>query len=445
MTNVLIIDDEKDILNMLARIIELEGYSIFKAGTGKEGIKIFKKEKIHLVITDVKLPDAKGIDLIIDFKHFRPETEIICLTAYGKIEDGVQAIKNGAFDYLIKGDDNKKILPLLSKARDKAALQFKVSRLKSQLTEKFGFSRIIGSSKPLLNAIDMAKRVAPLDTNVLITGPTGSGKEIFSRAIHSESNRASENFLAINCSALSKDLLESEMFGYKAGAFTGAVKDKPGLLEEAHLGTVLLDEIGEMHPELQAKLLRFLEEGTFIPLGDTKEKQVDVRVISATNMNIKKAIEEGYFREDLYYRLSVFTIDLPGLDERKKDIPELTNFFVKAIGLKVNKSIQLISDEFIEALQKHQWKGNIRELRNIIERSIILSNDGKLTDDLLPFDFLLNKNPGINTGLFKLKDVEAAHLKNILKYTQGNKTKAAEILDIGLTTLYNKIKEYQLD
>lgn len=445
MTNVLIIDDEKDILNMLARIIELEGYSVFKASTGKEGIKIFKIEKIHLVITDVKLPDAKGIDLITDFKRFRPETEIICLTAYGKIEDGVQAIKNGAFDYLIKGDDNKKILPLLGKARDKAALQFKVSRLKSQLTEKFGFNRIIGSSKPLLNAIDMAKRVAPLDTNVLITGPTGSGKEIFSRAIHSESNRTSENFLAINCSALSKDLLESEMFGYKAGAFTGAVKDKPGLLEEAHLGTVLLDEIGEMHPELQAKLLRFLEEGTFIPLGDTKEKQVDVRVISATNMNIKKAVEEGSFREDLYYRLSVFTIDLPGLDERKKDIPELTNFFVKAIGLKVNKSIQSISDEFLEALQKHQWKGNIRELRNIIERSIILSNDGILTDDLLPFDFLLNKNPGINTGLFKLKDVEAAHLKNILKYTQGNKTKAAEILDIGLTTLYNKIKEYQLD
>lgn len=443
--NVLIIDDEKDILNMLSRIIELEGYSVFKASTGKEGIKVFRKENIHLVITDVKLPDARGIDLVIDFKQYRPESEIICLTAYGKIEDGVQAIKNGAFDYLVKGDDNKKIIPLLSKASDKAALQFKVSRLKAQISEKFGFHKIIGDSKPLLNAIDMAKRVAPMDTNVLITGPTGAGKEVFSRAIHAASNRTSENFLAINCSALGKDLLESEMFGHKAGAFTGAVKDKPGLLEEAHLGTVLLDEIGEMHPELQAKLLRFLEEGTFISLGDTKEKHVDVRVISATNRDLKKAVEDGTFREDLYYRLSVFTIDLPGLDERKKDIPLLTDYFVKEIGLKVNVNIKSISDEFMEALQQHQWKGNIRELRNVIERSIILSNDGKLTEDLLPFDFLINKNPGINTGLFKLKDVEAAHLKNILKYTRGNKSKAAEVLDIGLTTLYNKIKEYQLD
>lgn len=443
--NVLIIDDEKDILNMLSRIIELEGYSVFKASTGKEGIKVFRKENIHLVITDVKLPDARGIDLVNDFKQYRPEAEIICLTAYGKIEDGVQAIKNGAFDYLVKGDDNKKIIPLLSKASDKAALQFKVSRLKAQISEKFGFHKIIGDSKSLLNAIDMAKRVAPMDTNVLITGPTGAGKEVFSRAIHAASNRTSENFLAINCSALGKDLLESEMFGHKAGAFTGAVKDKPGLLEEAHLGTVLLDEIGEMHPELQAKLLRFLEEGTFISLGDTKEKHVDVRVISATNRDLKKAVEDGTFREDLYYRLSVFTIDLPGLDERKKDIPLLTDYFVKEIGLKVNVNIKSISDEFMEALQQHQWKGNIRELRNVIERSIILSNDGKLTEDLLPFDFLINKNPGINTGLFKLKDVEAAHLKNILKYTRGNKSKAAEVLDIGLTTLYNKIKEYQLD
>ena len=443
--NVLIIDDEKDILNMLSRIIELEGYSVFKASTGKEGIKVFRKENIHLVITDVKLPDARGIDLVIDFKQYRPESEIICLTAYGKIEDGVQAIKNGAFDYLVKGDDNKKIIPLLSKASDKAALQFKVSRLKAQISEKFGFHKIIGDSKPLLNAIDMAKRVAPMDTNVLITGPTGAGKEVFSRAIHAASNRTSENFLAINCSALGKDLLESEMFGHKAGAFTGAIKDKPGLLEEAHLGTVLLDEIGEMHPELQAKLLRFLEEGTFISLGDTKEKHVDVRVISATNRDLKKAVEDGSFREDLYYRLSVFTIDLPGLDERKKDIPLLTDYFVKEIGLKVNVNIKSVSDEFMEALQQHQWKGNIRELRNVIERSIILSNEGKLTEDLLPFDFLINKNPGINTGLFKLKDVEAAHLKNILKYTRGNKSKAAEVLDIGLTTLYNKIKEYQLD
>ncbi|AVR45178.1 sigma-54-dependent Fis family transcriptional regulator [Christiangramia fulva] len=442
---ILIIDDEKDILNMLSRIIELEGYNVFKAPTGKEAIKLFKKERIHVVITDVKLPDISGIELVNTFKEINKAAEIICLTAYGKIEDGVKAIKQGAFDYLVKGDDNKKILPLLSKAYDKAELQYKILRLKSQISEQFGFNRIIGSSKPLKNAIEMAKRVAPMDTTVLILGPTGSGKEVFSRAIHSESNRATESFLAINCSALGKDLLESELFGHKAGAFTGAIKDKPGLFEEAHLGTILLDEIGEMDLELQAKLLRFLEEGTFIPLGESREKKVDVRVISATNKNLQKAVEEGAFREDLYYRLSVFTIDLPGLDQRKKDIPALANYFVKNISLKANKNIKTVSKDFIQALQEHHWKGNIRELRNIIERSIILANEEKLTADLLPFDFLLNSNPGLSTGLYKLKDVEKEHIRNLLKYTKGNKTKTAELLDIGLTTLYNKVKEYELE
>jgi DNA-binding NtrC family response regulator len=444
MANIIIIDDEKDILNMLSRILELEGYRIFKAGSCKEGLKVFKNENIHVVITDVKLPDGKGIDLVTAFKEYRPESEIICLTAYGKIEDGVKAIKNGAFDYLVKGDDNKKIIPLVSKAAEKAELQFKILKLRSQVQQKFGFEKIIGASGPIEKAISLAKKVSPLNTTVLITGPTGTGKEVFARAIHSESERASENFMAINCSALGKDLLESELFGHKAGAFTGATKDKPGLLEEAHRGTVFLDEIGEMDMELQAKILRFLQEGTFISLGDTREKKVDVRVISATNRDLQKGMEEGLFREDLFYRLSVFTIELPALDERKGDIKILAEFFTSEFALKMQKKGILLTSEFVAALEQHSWRGNIRELRNIIERAVILAEKEELTPELLPFDFLLNKNTGISIGTFKLKEIEKAHIQNVLIYANGNKTKAAELLDIGLTTLYNKLKEYEL-
>lgn len=444
MTNILIIDDEKDILNMLSRILELEGYQIFKASTYLEGIKTFKKKNIHVVLTDVKLPDGKGTNLVNEVKEIRPETEVICLTAYGNIEDGVTAMKNGAFDYLVKGDDNKKIIPLVSKASEKAELQFKILKLRSQVQQKFGFEKIIGKSDALQKAIDLAKKVSPLDTTVLITGPTGTGKEIFARAIHSESDRASENFIAINCSALGKDLLESELFGHKAGAFTGATKNKPGLLEEAHKGTVFLDEIGEMDLELQAKILRFLQEGTFISLGDTREKKVDVRVISATNRKLQEGIENGIFREDLFYRLSVFSIDLPGLDDRKGDIKILAEFFAREFALKMNKKQLSLTPEFVEALEQHFWRGNIRELRNVIERAVILSETEQLTTDLLPFDFLSNKNTGVSTETFKLKEVEKAHIQNVLIYTNGNKTKAAELLDIGLTTLYNKLKEYEL-
>ncbi len=444
MSTILIIDDEKDILNLLGRILELEGYEVLKAGDAKTGRKLFESRDIQAVIVDVKLPDGNGIKLTAEFKAMKPQAEVICLTAYGNIPDGVQAIKNGAFDYLVKGDDNQKIIPLVSKAMEKARLQFRLARLQSQLEEKYGFGNIIGHSRPVREAIELARKVAAMDTTVLLQGPTGSGKEVFARAIHAGSKRAAENFLAVNCSALGKELLESELFGHKAGAFTSAHKDKRGLFEEAHKGTIFLDEIGEMPPELQAKILRVLEAGTFIKLGDTKETKVDVRVIAATNRNLGQEVENGSFREDLFYRISVFAIWLPSLNERKEDIPVLAGHFMRHFATKMNKQVNEISPGFIDALLRHEWKGNIRELRNIMERAVILAETPTLTAELLPFGFLIKKHTGISTGAFSLKDMEKAHIANVLAYAGGNKTKAAELLGIGLTTLYNKIREYGL-
>ncbi|RNL94542.1 sigma-54-dependent Fis family transcriptional regulator [Sinomicrobium pectinilyticum] len=444
MSSILIIDDEKDLLNMLARILELEGYRVYKAETAKAGKEVLRQQVIHVLLADVKLPDGNGISLVEEYKSISPETEVICLTAYGNIPDGVQAIKNGAMDYLVKGDDNRKIIPLVSTAAEKSQLRFKIKKLHARIQGDYGFDKIIGTSGAIREAIQLAQKVAPLDTTVLLNGETGTGKEIFAKAIHAHSERKTEQFLAINCSALGRDILESELFGHKSGAFTGAQKDKKGLLEEAHQGTVFLDEIGEMDIDLQAKILRFLEEGTFIKLGDTKETKVDVRVIAATHRDLKAGVDKGIFREDLYYRLSAFTVVLPSLNERAEDIPQLAEYFIKLFNAKNRKQVARMSPEFQKALQQHHWKGNIRELRNIVERAIILAETEVLEAELLPMDFYFSRYLAKNASVLSLKEVEQNHIQNILEYVNGNKTKAAKLLGIGLTTLYRKMEEYGL-
>lgn len=440
---ILIIDDEKDIRNLLAKTLEYEGYVVRTAENAKAGMRILGEVQVNVVLCDVKLPDAKGVMLAGEIKADFPETEIICLTAYGTIADGIQAMKNGAFDYLVKGDDNDKIIPLVSRADEKARLQLRIRDLENRMLQKFGFEQIIGNSPFIKQAITLAQKVAPSDATVLLTGPTGTGKEVFAHAIHSSSSRNNRGFVAVNCSAFGKDLLESELFGYKAGAFTGASKDKKGLFEEANQGTIFLDEIGELDLDLQAKLLRVLESGTFLKLGDTKETQVNVRIIAATNRDLEEESISGKFREDLFYRLSVFQIKLPALNDRKEDIPLMTEHFAAQFGLKTGKKINGISKDYSEALKKHSWRGNIRELRNIVERSVILCEGDMLTKELLPFDFEKAKT-GSSAGVFDLKEVEKQHLKKVLDYTGGNKTKAANLLGIGVSTLYRKMEEYQL-
>lgn len=434
---VLLVDDEENLRKVLARVIELEGYTVTQAPNIKEGTKALSKDSFHVVISDVKLPDGNGVEFAGKVKREFPMTEVIVLTAFGTIEDGVKAIKLGAFDYLTKGDHQERLIPLLSKAAEKARLQQKVHILESKIQDKFGFSSILGANKLLLYSIELARKVSATDTTVLLLGETGTGKEVFAQAIHYEGLRKTKSFIALNCSAFPKDLLESELFGHAEGAFTGATKSKKGFIEEAHEGTLFLDEIGEMNIDLQAKLLRVLETGEFYRVGDSKARFVNVRIIAATNRDLEKEIEAGHFRNDLYYRLSVFSISLPPLRERKDDIPLLAKYFVNQFALKTNKAEPVLMQSFLKALEMHPWKGNIRELKNIIERSVILSED-KLDGSILSIDF---NQEDRNNGQ-DLASMERKHIKKILALTDGNKTHAAKILDISLTTLYQKLKEY---
>jgi two-component system NtrC family response regulator len=439
LASVLIIDDEQTLRGLLARIIQLEGYQVFQTDSIKEGLKILHKELVHVVVTDVKLPDGNGVELTSKIKSEFPAIELIVITAFGTIEDGVKAIKNGAFDYLTKGDHQERILPLLSKASEKALLQHKVLALESKLHKKFGFERVIGDSSSIKAAIELARKVAKSDTTVLLLGETGTGKEVFAQAIHYESNRKTKPFVALNCSAFPKDLIESELFGHAEGAFTGAMKAKKGLLEEAQEGTLFLDEIGEMPLELQAKLLRVVESKDYYRVGDPKMRRADVRLIAATNRDLEKEVSSGHFRQDLFYRLSVFNIKLPSLQDRTDDIELLTKHFVIEFTNQTNKTALAIEDSFLKAIRKHNWRGNIRELKNVIERSVILS-EGSLTADLLPVDFDISGEALSMT----LEAAEKKHIQKVLHYVQGHKAQAAKLLDIGLTTLYQKLKDYGL-
>lgn len=438
---ILIIDDEKKLNALLSRIIHLEGYDVFQAYTAKEGLKLIEREDVDVVICDVKLPDANGIELVKQLKQKKAEVEIINLTAFGAIQDGVQAVKNGAFDYITKGDDNDRILPLLQKAIDKAQLSKRVKGLEKQLMKDKSLDYITGTSPAILKAISLARKVASQNTTVLLLGETGTGKEVFARAIHYESSRRECPFVAVNCSGFNQELLESELFGYKSGAFTGANKDKKGLFEEADGGTIFLDEIGEMSPPLQAKLLRVLENQTFIKVGDTRTSQVNARILAATNKNLLAESEKGLFRSDLYYRLSVFTISLPPLSERGNDIELLAEMYLQLFAREVKKQNFSMHPDFVKALKCHPWKGNIRELKNTMERVAILSDTTEVTVDLLPTEFynFINGDP-----LFDIQSVERQHILKVLNYTGGNKTEAARLLGIGLTTLYRKISEYKL-
>lgn len=440
MIQILVIDDEDLIRNLLARMIELEGYKVWKASDCQSALKLLKAQPFDVVLCDVFLPDGNGVDFIREIKKHRPEAEVILLTAHGNIPDGVQAIKNGAFDYITKGDDNRKIIPTISRAVDE------VEKKKGKVAPpvSYSFDSIIGSSNGLKQAVALARKVADTDVPVLLTGETGTGKEVFSHAIHYASPRSQYPIMAINCSAFSKDLLESELFGYKAGAFTGAMKDKPGLFEVANHGTVFLDEIGEMAFDLQARLLRVLETGEYIKVGDTKPTKVDVRIISATNRDLKKEIENGHFREDLYFRLSVFQIHLPPLRERKEDIEMLAETFLKRFSTKLKKEIKGMTSEVVDILKGAEWRGNIRELKNVMERSAIVCDEEVTVQDL-PIDLQcagMDEEQGKEE--FELAVIEQKHITKVLQYTRGNKTEAARLLKIGLATLYRKIEAYHI-
>lgn len=441
--SILIIDDESSIRMLLGRILELEGYEVLKAKDRLSALGILRKSEVQVILCDVFLPDGNGVDMVPELQKLAPAAKIILLTAHGNIPDGVQAIKNGAFDYIVKGDDNLKIIPIVSRAMDAIAAERKKNGGKSaNKGASYSFDKIVGKSALISDAIRQARKVAPIDVPVLINGETGTGKEVFAHAIHNGSTRSGKSFVALNCSAFSRELLESELFGYKTGAFTGAVKDKRGLLEEADHGTLFLDEIGEMAIELQSKLLRVIETGEFMKVGDTKTSKVDVRIISATNRNLKEEIVKGRFREDLYFRLSVFRIELPPLRFRRDDIPLLVRHLTERCCGRIGRAAVPLTAEAEQIITSYSWPGNVRELMNAIEHALIVCED-EITPGDLPIDILTDDNSHAdNNTLLDLKSMERSHIIKVLNYTCGNKTETARLLKIGLTTLYRKIEEY---
>jgi two-component system, NtrC family, response regulator len=443
--SILLVDDEAKLRSLLARILSLEGYRVLEAGDARTAWKILAREPVPLILCDVKLPDAHGVDLVPQLKAKYPATEVVLLTAYGTIPDGVRAMRHGAFDYLVKGDENEKIIPTVSRALAQAQQSAEAGGQGRKLsTPQAAFAGIVGQSAALQAAIRLAQKVAPTPSTVLLTGETGTGKEVFAQAIHLGSPRAHRALVAINCSTLGREILESELFGHRAGAFTGATKDKKGLLEEADGSTLFMDEVGELPPELQAKLLRVLETGEFLKVGDTKPTRVDVRLVAATNRDL--LAPDNHFRADLYYRLSVFEVRLPPLRERPDDVLPLAGHFLAQWAARHHRAAFSLAPAFAERLLAYPWPGNVRELRNVLERATVLAEGDELTPDLLPYHLQVAPGPGPQgeAAQLTMQQVEKVHIQKVLTYAHGHKAEAARLLNIGLTTLYRKLEEYGL-
>jgi two-component system NtrC family response regulator len=433
---ILIIEDENLQLSLYTRILNSEGYTVFGAQTLSKARNIFRSNQISVCIVDVRLPDGNGIQFLAEIKKTYPETEVIVFTNYGVINDGVTAIKDGAFDYIVKGEVSAKLISVVSQAMHAIARREQQGNL--SLKKSKGFDSILGESEPIKQIKAMGVRVAATSANVLLLGETGVGKDIFAQAIHYASSRVNNSFVAINCSSIGPEMLESELFGYKAGAFTGAVGDKKGIFEEAHNGTIFLDEIGEMSLNLQSRILRVLENKSFIKLGDTKTTHVDCRLIAATHVDLLSSVKEGKFREDLYYRISSFVIKIPPLRERGKDVLILMHHYITLLSNRMNIEIPAVDPKFEDALKKYFWRGNVRELINVLERAIIMSS-GTLTTDLLDVADIEGDLDLDIPVLTRLKDFERQYINKILAKCKGNKRKTARILDISITTLYRKL------
>ncbi|MGI4736274.1 MAG: sigma-54-dependent transcriptional regulator [Janthinobacterium lividum] len=443
---ILLIDDEPNLRQVLSRVLGYEGYTVLPAPDARRGLETLHQHaaEVLVVLCDVKLPDAHGVELLPRLKAQAPTAEIILLTAYGNIADGVQAMKSGAFDYLTKGDSDDQLLVVVERAVEKARLQRRVADLEKQVGAQYSFAAMIGPSAALAKAKALAERVAPTEAAVLLEGPTGSGKELFAQAIHHASPRRAKPFVAVNCSAFPKELLESELFGYKKGAFTGALADKKGLFEEAHGGTLFLDEIGELDINLQAKLLRVLENQEYTKLGDTKPTKGNVRLVAATNRHLRQEADRGHFRADLYYRLSVFVVPVPPLNARRDDIEPLARHFLRLYAAKLRKRLRGMDADFLPLLLRYDWRGNVRELKNVLERAVILADEELLTPDTLPAEFQYPPATTDAADSRSLRAVENRQIRLVLQEVAGNKTEAARVLGIGLKTLYRKIQEYGL-
>jgi DNA-binding NtrC family response regulator len=444
--SILIIEDEKIMRVSLTDMLRTEGYTVFAAENGAAGIVALGQGDFSLVITDVRLPDASGISILKKAVRDNPSLPVIVMTAYGTIDDAVEAMRLGAFDYITKPFTMDELLIVVRRAFETRELTEENIRLKKELTATFNFPSIIGDSRAMWQVLAVLEKVSKTDSTVLLLGESGTGKELIASTIHYQSGRRDKPLIKVNCAALPDNLLESELFGYEKGAFTGAASRKPGRFELADGGTIFLDEIGDLPPITQTKLLRVLEERSFERLGGTESLQVDVRVIAATNKNLTREIKKGAFREDLYYRLNVIPIELPPLRDRHDDIPLLIDRFVRKFNDQYGLTVKF-SRGAVTELCRYAFPGNVRELINIVERCVTLA-DGKVVEKKdLPLHIL--KGRSARTPLLSLAEVaveaEKSHIARILKITQGNRTQAAEILGISRKTLWEKMSNYNLE
>ncbi len=455
MPSVLIIEDKESMLEMLRNLFQSEGFSVYMTRDGVKGIDLLKTEKIDVIITDLKLPRMDGMELLKEAKLIEPDMPVIVMTAYGSIETAVSAMKMGAYDFITKPFNTDHLVMLTRRAIEQKRIKTENLLLKEEHERIKGLPVIIGKSPAINEIIKKIQKVARTKTTVLLMGESGTGKELFARTIHQLSDRSSYPFVAVNCAAIPRELLESELFGYEKGAFTGAEHRKPGRFELASGGTIFLDEIGELELSLQAKLLRAIESGVIERVGGVKPVGVDVRIIAATNKNLSEEVSLGRFREDLYYRLNVFPLVIPPLRERREDIPLLVDYFIKKFVKELNVSEKFLSDDAMELLMSYSWKGNVRELENTIERAMILC-EGQLIKkedisvfvsklstsffDLIPMDGTLEE---ATRSAVRLAETE--RIKRALIETKGNKLKAADILGVSYKTLLTKIKEYCIE
>ncbi|MDQ7838547.1 MAG: sigma-54 dependent transcriptional regulator [Thermodesulfobacteriota bacterium] len=447
-SRILIVDDEEITLENLEHVLKKEGYEVAAVSSGMQALKHLEASPFDLVLTDLKMKKVDGMEILEKVKQRHPDTEVIMITGYATVSSAIEAMKKGAFHYVAKPFKLDEIRLVVARAIKKKRLQDENRELKQQLTIQGNAPLIIGKSKSILEIKRLIQQIAPSDCNVIITGESGTGKELVAQSIHHYSLRATKRFVAVNCGAFTEELLANELFGHEKEAFTGALSTKIGLLETANGGTVFLDEVGDMPPSMQVKLMRVIQEKEVIRLGGTNPIPIDVRFIAATNKDLKKTIEEGAFRQDLYYRLNVVSLQMPTLMERKEDIPLLTYYFLDKYARAGNKAAKEISLDVLEILTSYSYPGNVRELENIMERAVALAGQETIELKDLPFDL---QQMEIHTfrrrenQLLTLKEREKEYIQWILQQMDGNKSRTAEVLGIDRVSLWRKLKKYGLE
>jgi two-component system response regulator AtoC len=450
--SVLVVDDEESMRHLLSLILRDRGYEVRAVSGGPDALKELQARDYDLVLSDVRMPGMDGMALLREALRLQPELTFIVMSAYGSHDAAVEAMKAGAYDYVAKPFKPDDVVLVLRKAEERLRLSRENRRLRAELAGAYRFENIVGSSEPLQEVLRQVRKVAPLKTTVLLTGESGTGKELVARALHELSPRAAAPFVAVNCGAIPGELIESELFGHVRGAFTDASRDKKGLAAEADGGTLFLDEIGELPPALQVKLLRFLQEEEVRRVGDTRSERVDVRVVAATARDLARAVQEGQFREDLFYRLNVVGIRLPPLRERPDDVPRLVeHFLAKHRPLRAGAPLAGVAPEAMELLRGHRWPGNVRELEHVVERAVVLAEGPEIREEDLPDELRAPARgpgappPGTGADLSvkrATRALEAQLIRQALERTGGNRTRAAELLELSYRALLYKIKEY---